>query len=343
MHSPRIAILLVTLLAAVGSAGGTPRASANLVPNQPCVAADAGVTYCSTTRERLQDGFLRNPREFVIREKLQEFNLLSLDLIVELTHDENARRCRDFQRANAYPAITFGENADDYIALDSPPALSHYPLAMHVVTNEDLEAFPGLRKSFVKDGLLGDLPHYNTSHPWLRVRYDPLWSHVYTGLLNFHEACHAEGLSKLPSGTVLDYFELAHEEIRVYSLQTQLVTEIGKGPYNQLVIAEMLRISVDGSAIEREHGSIFTARMGAYETKLDKIFGSAKTDSERAMRSSLLYIQANLNLIDILNAGLSPEEIGDLKADWFQISYLAGKCENTDGSERKKDTEGRCR
>lgn len=124
------------------------------------------------------------------------------------------------------------------------------------------------------------------------LRNDAPISPLFRGIIFAHETRHLRFFQEHPY-EIRSNRAYCEEERDTHEFENRLLLKIGGEPYKQLLLKEINHLSAKQSA----EGVSFPLK-AAYNYELDKIFGPALSDSERATREAALLIDTVFRFID---------------------------------------------
>lgn len=150
------------------------------------------------------------------------------------------------------------------------------------------------------------------------IKEDAPTSSVFKGLILVHEGNHALKYLEHPY-TERSNKVFSEEERDTHEFVARLMAMIGGAPYEQLLLSEVQRMTT--TAKQTTEGMQFSPS-GKYHDEMDRIFGSALSDSEKYKREKLLWLDTVFHFIDAYYDGNKNEKEG-VKAEFLLDIYIA--------------------
>jgi len=228
-----------------------------------------------------------SPTALAKRKELRDWWFKAAEKAASSTGDSEANRLVAFLRLNAILAEPFGDQAKTLEASKSEEWFYFVPL----IEGDELSgefwakllASPNVGASF------------NPGTGLLIVRSDPI-SQDWAGIILLHEVRHVRDLIT-EEYNWQDNMTFCRKERDVHEFENRLIAKLGGERYQKFVDAEVQNMVGASRDAKLELGeSMLTGT--EYPQELDKIFGVAKSDFERAVRATHVDIDVNFRLVD---------------------------------------------
>lgn len=242
------------------------------------------------------------------------------DEVAQKTNNGDARVIMDFLRSSFFICSPVFSKAGQAVKVIQEPEEKQYYLLVVPLISGDEKVSKEWEEACQNDLVAFFIP--NPKQPEIVLKEISYFSSAWQGLILIHEGGHALAFATGIFDKIKDSLEKrVMDELYAYSLECELVQELGGIAYQKILQEEIKRLEVNYLKDSR----IAVPDYDRYRVSLEKIFGKPKSNLEVGVRGSIHWINAVFGLMD--KTYKSKTERGRHKMDFLRSLYKNGNME----------------
>lgn len=243
-----------------------------------------------------------------IREQIKNSAITSERELVQKTHNKDSEQILQLLEKS----VTVVPTKDGFKAPDFQKKDGIVKIVVLIPTDAQYPAwYPLLSDSSA-------FAYYFPSHNAIVLKQPTSFNSLFRGIAIDHEGWHVLYFQKHPGDGKVSDIQFSREERDDHEHNNVLLAIIGGEPYQVFLENEMTRMA---PLVKTENSKMhFPSPDGMYREELEKIFGPAKSQSEKSFRNSFIWADTVFHYIDKHHAGTKAEK-EEAKAEALLDAY----------------------